>query len=80
MFIVYVPLRVRVVYSAIVVHVLTFPINIEKNGRLIYARVAVANKDIEPEVVCMSLKNKADGFGELKGGMMFTVSLGYARQ
>lgn len=51
-----------------------------QNGGLLYARVTVANKDIEPEIVCVSQKNKADGFGELKGGMLIQVSLGYARQ
>lgn len=34
--------------------------------------------DMEPEVVCVSQKNKADGFGELQGGFVFQVSLGYA--
>jgi hypothetical protein len=33
---------------------------------------------MEPEVVCVSQKNKEDGFGELQGGFMFQVSLGYA--
>jgi len=45
-------------------------------GNLVYARVSVANKDMEPEIVCLSNKNKAEGFGTLTGGYMFKVSLG----
>jgi len=48
-------------------------------GAPVYARVAVANKDMEPEIVCMSQKNKADGYGELQTGFMFQVSIGYAK-
>eukprot|EP01111_Echinosteliopsis_oligospora_P008961 TRINITY_DN2536_c0_g1_i1.p1 TRINITY_DN2536_c0_g1~~TRINITY_DN2536_c0_g1_i1.p1 ORF type:complete len:251 (+),score=61.34 TRINITY_DN2536_c0_g1_i1:52-804(+) len=48
------------------------------NGAPIYARVAVANKDFEPEIVCVSQKNKADGYGELMGGFVFQVSIGHA--
>eukprot|EP01112_Ceratiomyxa_fruticulosa_P013283 TRINITY_DN3728_c0_g2_i2.p1 TRINITY_DN3728_c0_g2~~TRINITY_DN3728_c0_g2_i2.p1 ORF type:complete len:233 (-),score=39.83 TRINITY_DN3728_c0_g2_i2:33-731(-) len=48
-------------------------------GSLVYARVSQANKDIEPELMCMSLLNKSDGFGELLKGYMFKCSLGLSR-
>eukprot|EP01133_Synstelium_polycarpum_P017532 gene17532-20922_t len=37
-------------------------------GNIVYCRVLVANKDMEPEIVCLSAKNKAEGFGQLVGG------------
>ncbi|GAM23353.1 hypothetical protein SAMD00019534_065280 [Acytostelium subglobosum LB1] len=45
-------------------------------GNLVYCRVLVANKDMEPELVCTSAKNKAEGFGQLIGGQTFNCSLG----
>ncbi|KAM9981782.1 hypothetical protein ACTFIY_004088 [Dictyostelium cf. discoideum] len=45
-------------------------------GNLIYCRVTVANRDMEPEVVCLSQKQKAEGFGQLIGGYMLNCSLG----
>jgi len=48
-------------------------------GSSVYARVAVANKDMETELVCTSAANKGDGFGELVGGYLFKCSLGLAR-
>ncbi|EGG13576.1 Putative nuclease [Cavenderia fasciculata] len=45
-------------------------------GNLVYCRVLVANKDMEPELVCVSIRNKAEGFGQLIGGYMFNCSLG----
>lgn len=36
-----------------------------------YARVATANKDIEPEIECIDPSTgKSAGFGELKGGLL----------
>jgi hypothetical protein len=32
----------------------------------VYARVVVANKDMDPELLCYSSRNKSDGFGPLK--------------
>lgn len=46
---------------------------------LVYARVVVAHKDMEPELACMSASNKADGFGELRDGYVFECSLGLAK-
>eukprot|EP01102_Stenamoeba_stenopodia_P005811 TRINITY_DN16534_c0_g1_i1.p1 TRINITY_DN16534_c0_g1~~TRINITY_DN16534_c0_g1_i1.p1 ORF type:complete len:264 (-),score=63.96 TRINITY_DN16534_c0_g1_i1:27-788(-) len=48
-------------------------------GALIYARVIVANKDMEAELSCVSIGNKT-GFGELKSGFMFKCSLNLCRQ
>lgn len=50
-------------------------------GSLVYARVSVASKHIDPEIECVhSSTGKADGLGELKGGMLFDISLGMARR
>ncbi|KAJ3237812.1 exosome non-catalytic core subunit rrp40 [Chytriomyces hyalinus] len=49
-------------------------------GSLVFARVSLANKDMEPELDCINPTNgKADGFGEVKGGFMFKCSLGLSR-
>ncbi|KAJ3216313.1 exosome non-catalytic core subunit rrp40 [Dinochytrium kinnereticum] len=53
--------------------------NLEVNT-LVYARVSLSNKDMEPEIECFNPSNgKADGFGELKGGFMFKGSLSLCR-
>ncbi|PVF97682.1 hypothetical protein CPB86DRAFT_785639 [Serendipita vermifera] len=52
-----------------------------KVGSLVYARVSLANKDLEPELECFDAQTrKAAGFGELKGGMVVKCSLGMARR
>jgi exosome complex component RRP40 len=49
-------------------------------GSLVYGRVSLADKDIEPEIECFdATTGKAGGFGELKGGYLIEVSLAYAR-
>jgi exosome complex component RRP40 len=51
------------------------------NGTLVYGRIIMADKDIEAEMECVdSSTGRACGFGELKGGYVFPVSLAYARQ
>jgi len=50
-------------------------------GTLIYARIAVANKDMEPELECVNpTTGRADGFGELKSGYVIKCSLGLCRR
>ena len=50
-------------------------------GALVYARVALANRHMDPELECVSpATGKADGLGPLVGGMLFDVSLGLARR
>ncbi|KFY91826.1 hypothetical protein V500_04444 [Pseudogymnoascus sp. VKM F-4518 (FW-2643)] len=50
-------------------------------GSLIYARVSLANKHMDPELECVSSSTgKSDGLGLLTGGMLFTVSLVMARR
>ncbi|KAK1925379.1 hypothetical protein DB88DRAFT_483740 [Papiliotrema laurentii] len=52
-----------------------------KVGTLVYARVTIASRDMEPELECFdAATGKSDGFGELKGGCVVTVSLQLARQ
>ncbi|WVF69354.1 hypothetical protein IAT40_004130 [Kwoniella sp. CBS 6097] len=51
-----------------------------KVGTLVYARVSLANRDMEPEIECFDPNTgKAEGFGELKGGLMVTCSLQLCR-
>lgn len=50
-------------------------------GAVVYARLALANKDMESELVCYAQNTKAEGYGELEGGgFVFAVSLSYARR
>uniref|UniRef100_A0A060SXA6 ARAD1A07854p n=1 Tax=Blastobotrys adeninivorans TaxID=409370 RepID=A0A060SXA6_BLAAD len=50
-------------------------------GALVYGRISVAERDIEAEMECFdATTGKSGGFGELKGGNVFNVSLGYARK
>ncbi|KAJ7819358.1 hypothetical protein B0H14DRAFT_2372667 [Mycena olivaceomarginata] len=52
-----------------------------KIGNLIYARVSLAHKDMEPELECFDAQTrKAEGFGELKGGFMVRCSLAMCRR
>jgi exosome complex component RRP40 len=51
------------------------------NGALVYARVTLANKHMDPEVECVSSSTgKSEGLGPLTGGMIFNISLGMARR
>ncbi|KAL8678234.1 MAG: hypothetical protein Q9186_005381 [Xanthomendoza sp. 1 TL-2023] len=51
------------------------------SGSLIYARVTAASKHFDPEIACYNPSTgKGEGLGELKGGMVFDVSLGMARR
>lgn len=45
----------------------TRKLNEGQNGSIIYCRVTLANKDMEPEVACVSTRNKSEGYGELNG-------------
>ncbi|KAI1641498.1 hypothetical protein F4809DRAFT_16411 [Biscogniauxia mediterranea] len=50
-------------------------------GALVYARVCLANRHMDPELECVSpTTGKADGLGPLNGGMLYDVSLGMARR
>ena len=51
-----------------------------KVGSLVYARIIVANKDVEPELSCVNSTGKADVYGPLNGGYMFKSSIGLARE
>ncbi|KAI4279827.1 MAG: hypothetical protein L6R38_004944 [Xanthoria sp. 2 TBL-2021] len=51
------------------------------SGGLIYARVVAASKHLDPEIACYNPSTgKSEGLGELKGGMVFDISLGMARR
>lgn len=49
-------------------------------GSLVYARISAASKHMDPDIECVQPSGKAEGLGELKGGMVFDVSLGMARR
>ncbi|KAI8957103.1 hypothetical protein F5Y11DRAFT_340821 [Daldinia sp. FL1419] len=50
-------------------------------GALVYARVCLANRHMDPELECVSPSTgKADGLGPLNGGMLFDISLGMSRR
>lgn len=49
-------------------------------GDVVFARVSVASKDLEPELVCFDEANKPEGFGEIKGGMLYKCSCNFARR
>lgn len=50
-------------------------------GALVYARISLASKHMDPELECVSATTgKSDGLGPLKGGMVFDVSPGMARR
>ncbi|XP_047501840.1 exosome complex component RRP40-like [Penaeus chinensis] len=52
-----------------------------KLGDLLYGQLFVANKDMEPELVCIDVYDRAVGMGTLpEGGVMFSVPLHVARQ
>jgi len=50
-----------------------------KIGSLVYCRVIVSSRDMEPEVSCLSAQGKKEGFGPLVDGYMFPCSTGLAR-
>ncbi|KAM7000058.1 exosome complex component RRP40 [Tautogolabrus adspersus] len=50
-------------------------------GDLVFAQFVVANKDMEPELVCVDSGGRANGMGVFGGGgLLFTVSLGLVRR
>ncbi|KAH6888122.1 hypothetical protein B0T10DRAFT_68634 [Thelonectria olida] len=50
-------------------------------GALVYGRVTMANKHMDPELECVSSSTgKSEGLGPLAGGMLFSISLGMARR
>ena len=50
-------------------------------GALVYAQVTATSKHMDTELTCVSTSTgKADGMGQLKGGMVFDLSLGMARR
>ena len=49
-------------------------------GGIVYARLAVANKDMEPELDCTDGSGHSTGLGPLNGGFMFSCSLGLCRK
>lgn len=51
-----------------------------KIGSLVYSRVSLAHKDMDPELECFDAQtHKSEGFGELKDGLLVTCSLKMSR-
>jgi exosome complex component RRP40 len=56
-------------------------VNPHQVNSLVYARVSLAHKDMEPELECFDAQTrKAEGFGELKGGFLVRCSLKMCRK
>ncbi|XP_067677980.1 exosome complex component RRP40-like [Haliotis asinina] len=52
-----------------------------KVGDIVYCRLLVANKDMEPEVVCIDSHGRSSGMGVIRNeGFMFTCSLNLVRK
>lgn len=50
-------------------------------GDLVYAQFIIANKDMEPELVCIDSCGRANGMGVFGAdGLLFKVSLGLVRR
>lgn len=49
-------------------------------GNIVYCKVIISGKDIEPEVTCMGENLKSNGLGELKNGFLTVVSCTLARK
>lgn len=50
-------------------------------GDLVFAQFTIANKDMEPELVCIDSSGRANGMGVFgAGGLLFKVSLGLVRR
>ena len=49
-------------------------------GDIVYARLCIANKDMEPELDCTDGSGKSTGLGQLSGGFMINCSLGLSRK
>lgn len=48
---------------------------------LVFAQFVVANKDMEPELVCIDGSGRANGMGVFgTGGLLIKVSLGLVRR
>eukprot|EP01135_Chromosphaera_perkinsii_P002171 Nk52_evm6s218 gene=Nk52_evmTU6s218 len=49
-------------------------------GDCVYARICLADPDLEPELTCVGASGKSDGLGELSGGYLFECSSLLARR
>ncbi len=49
-------------------------------GNVIYGRLLVANRDMEPELVCMDSAGRSGGLGVITGGNIFQCSLGLVQK
>ncbi len=49
-------------------------------GDVVYARLTLSNKDMDPELSCTTTSGKANGMGKLEGGFLADCSLGLCRK
>ncbi|KAM3866929.1 exosome complex component RRP40-like [Diretmus argenteus] len=53
----------------------------QRVGDLVFCQFIIANKDMEPELVCMDSSGRANGLGVFgAGGFLFKVSVGLVRR
>lgn len=58
-----------------------YGLHVVQVGDLVYGQFIIANKDMEPELVCMDSCGRANGMGVFgAGGLLFKVSLGLVRR
>jgi exosome complex component RRP40 len=51
------------------------------NGSIVYGRITIASRDMDPEISCIGNSGKAEGLGELsKKGALIQVGLSLARR
>ena len=50
-------------------------------GSIVYGRIIIANRDMDPEMSCVAVSGKSEGFGELStSGALVQVGLNLARR
>ncbi len=70
--------NLKVYFTSCLLNVSCIPSQV---GCLVYARVSLAHKDMEPELECFDAQTrKSEGFGELKGGFVVRCSLKMCRE
>jgi exosome complex component RRP40 len=49
-------------------------------GAVVYCKVSLSHRDMDPEVECVNQDGKSGGFGELKKGFVVKTSLQFSRR
>lgn len=51
-----------------------------KIGAIVYGRITLSNRDMDPEMECIGLSGKSEGYGDLLEGHLIQTSLQMARR